>query len=878
MAESVGCQSWPKSTQSLASNVNNNNNDNARKSPTQPPESHYHKKVTRENSTSNNNNAKTMPSTSIIKNKSKKEDVTTAAKNIAKRASTSPTSPKTKSTPTSTLSSSSKTTPSKSNTNAIHQENHVNLSAINAIAKSSDHNEEEELREKQQVQVKANGLDNSNSNLKKDFEILTKDANESRQKTRRLQSEIEEKNEIILLLRDELEVMREQNDKLERDSRQLSLEVKKYQALQDEYDELKNRQLEESKLESELSRLKEKLLELEFANTRIKELEDFLGEARKDCQQFEKELDDANEKLTQNSTDLTNLERELNKIQTKSLNLESERNSFEDKLLESLDREARLQANNKQAEEEIKRLQILVKSYEEKRDEDEANNSLIMSVADLAQLDSNNQYNQHNVSMNQSSLQCEINSDDKQQQQAAKHDLCDTSIKFELDKQLKKELNEENENLKKHISEQECEIKNLTELNEKQKTQIESNKELISTLRRDLTCEKTLANKLDKRLAQMSRQIKSFDDNASHDLNRKGDTEIQDESSRLNITVRSSSISDASKNQQVISGTCKTDDNETAKQESFQRTSSTDIINVNRSVLSNRGSTECRKPNLIVHVKTQSPSNNVLAIDTSIKLDSEERMNKQKNENETAMNSNHPLNPVINEHNNLKNHQASIDRSLETNNAILNDQTKKDTQIEDIDRQSSSSSRNLPTSVPKFLTNGKPVGSSAASICKADTARQYTYNKASNSADNHTEAINDRQTNLDETKSAHPTLNGLGVDSTSLNVNTADKAYVSESRSNCTSVLDRNNIKISLKNNKSTDNNNSATTTTTILTTKDQLQRQQADQNDNFGPSSKQSYNQTSDSPTSNTRSQSSSPSTTITIGHDSGFQSINQG
>ena len=123
-----------------------------------------------------------------------------------------------------------------------------------------------------------------------DLELLTKEAQESRIRIRKLQSEVEEKNEIITVLKDELESTKEQNEKLEKELRQLNLDLKKFQTLQDEYDELKGKELEAEKLYLEITRLKEKLAELDFTKLRIAELEDDRRQAQEESAQFENKL------------------------------------------------------------------------------------------------------------------------------------------------------------------------------------------------------------------------------------------------------------------------------------------------------------------------------------------------------------------------------------------------------------------------------------------------------------------------------------------------------------------------------------------------------------------------------------------------------------
>lgn len=354
-----------------------------------------------------------------------------------------------------------------------------------------------------------------------DLEQLNKEAQELRKSNRKLLAEIEEKNEIISVLKEELETSKEQNDHFEKELRQLNLDLKKFQNLQDEYDEIKAKELEAEKLYSEIDRLKEKLNELDFFKLRVQELEDDRRQAQLESAQFEEKC-----KLTETKlTHVNELEKELTKLRSFNQDLELERDSLQDKLLKSIEQETRLAHINKQAQEEVKRLRFVVKSYEEKRDEEEASNSLIMSVADLKLINqAQTKHHQEQQKTNHHDQSHDEESNLHSTSNSHKHDeisdiinqqqeTLDTSIKYELDKQLEKELKQENSSLKLLIGEQEAKIENLATSNEQVKTQLEANKILISDLRQDLACEKNLALKLSNRLASFEKQIKHLDNN-----------------------------------------------------------------------------------------------------------------------------------------------------------------------------------------------------------------------------------------------------------------------------------------------------------------------------------------------------------------------------
>lgn len=328
----------------------------------------------------------------------------------------------------------------------------------------------------------------------KDFELITKEAQELKIKTRKLQLEIDEKNEIINVLKDELEASKELSDKYQKENIQLLKDSKRVKFLQDENDFLQDKVGNVDKLELEIKKLKEKLNELDFLKIRISELEEDCAKANEDSLLFEKKCQIAEAKLTQ----IAKLDAELNKWKSFSNELESERNSLQGKLLESIEQETKLNLVNKQVEDEVKRLRSLVKSYEEQRAEEQASNSLIMSTSDLKQ------FNQSCSSS--SSQQHEHGGDNLLDSPAA-----DTSIKFELDQQYEKELNEENRNLKQQLSEQEVKFNTLMETNQEVRAELDSSKTLIADLRQDLACEKSLALRLTNQLKNFSKQMKNID-------------------------------------------------------------------------------------------------------------------------------------------------------------------------------------------------------------------------------------------------------------------------------------------------------------------------------------------------------------------------------
>lgn len=326
----------------------------------------------------------------------------------------------------------------------------------------------------------------------KDLDLLAREAQEIKIKTRKLQLEIEEKNEIINVLKDELEATKDLSDKFQRENLQLIKDSKRVKFLQDENDFLQDKVGSVDKLELEIKRLKEKLTEVDFLKLRIRELEEDRTRATNESALFEEKWKQSELKLIR----VSELEVELSKWKSFSHELESEKNTIQSKLLESIEQEAKLNTVNKQVEDEVKRLRSLIKKIEEQRDEEQASNSLIL-----------------NIKSNDESL-----SSISQQNNFCDTDPsgiglipADTSIKFELDKELEKELNEENRNLKQQLNDQEIQINNLLETNREINIELEGNKKIISELRQDFACEKSLTSKLTNQLTNFTKQIKNID-------------------------------------------------------------------------------------------------------------------------------------------------------------------------------------------------------------------------------------------------------------------------------------------------------------------------------------------------------------------------------
>ncbi|OTF77830.1 hypothetical protein BLA29_006390, partial [Euroglyphus maynei] len=150
-------------------------------------------------------------------------------------------------------------------------------------------------------------------------------------KLRRLQQELEEKNEIITELKEVIEQNKEFYNKLRHDNLELTQEARTAKAYRDEIDVLNERCRKIDRLEAEVQRYRDKMNELDYCKTRVEELrednrilgetktmlEDQLEASRKRVEKIP-ELEEKILKLTTHGNEL-NLQQELDKNQIERL-------------------------------------------------------------------------------------------------------------------------------------------------------------------------------------------------------------------------------------------------------------------------------------------------------------------------------------------------------------------------------------------------------------------------------------------------------------------------------------------------------------------------------------------------------------------------------
>ncbi|KAI3363401.1 hypothetical protein L3Q82_012014, partial [Scortum barcoo] len=171
---------------------------------------------------------------------------------------------------------------------------------------------------------------------------------DAKAKIRRLRQELEEKSEQLLDTRQELENMEVELKKLQQESYQLLSDARSARAYRDELDALREKAIRVDKLESELSRYKEKLHDIEFYKARVEELKEDNQVLLETKAMLEEQLDTSRTR----SDKLHLLEKENLQIKSKIHDLEMERDLDRKRMEELLEENLVLEMAQKQSMDE----------------------------------------------------------------------------------------------------------------------------------------------------------------------------------------------------------------------------------------------------------------------------------------------------------------------------------------------------------------------------------------------------------------------------------------------------------------------------------------------------------------------------------------------
>ncbi|XP_021180137.2 girdin isoform X2 [Fundulus heteroclitus] len=171
---------------------------------------------------------------------------------------------------------------------------------------------------------------------------------DAKAKIRRLRQELEEKSEQLLDTRQELENMEVELKRIQQESYQLLSDARSARAYRDELDALREKAIRVDKLESELSRYKERLHDIDFYKARVEELKEDNQILLETKTMLEEQLDSTRTR----SDKLHLLEKENLQLKSKMHDLEMERDLDRKRMEELLEENLVLEMAQKQSMDE----------------------------------------------------------------------------------------------------------------------------------------------------------------------------------------------------------------------------------------------------------------------------------------------------------------------------------------------------------------------------------------------------------------------------------------------------------------------------------------------------------------------------------------------
>lgn len=171
---------------------------------------------------------------------------------------------------------------------------------------------------------------------------------DAKAKIRRLRQELEEKTEQLLDCRQELDNMEEEAKRLQQENQQLQCDARSLRVYRDELDALREKAVRVDKLESEVTRYKEKLHDIEFYRTRVEELKEDNQVLLETKSVLEDQLQSARARADKHHE----LEKENLQLKNKIHDMEMERELERRRLEELLEENLELELKQKQSMEE----------------------------------------------------------------------------------------------------------------------------------------------------------------------------------------------------------------------------------------------------------------------------------------------------------------------------------------------------------------------------------------------------------------------------------------------------------------------------------------------------------------------------------------------
>lgn len=176
---------------------------------------------------------------------------------------------------------------------------------------------------------------------------------EFKSKLRRVEHELEEKNEVIAELKEILEQSQDTSSKLRNENLELIQEARSARALRDEIDILNERVRKVVLLENEVVKYKEKMNDLDFYKTRLEELREDNRLISESKSVLEQQMENARKKLEK----VPSLEAQVIQLKAYANELESQRESDQERINLIMEEVSTLRSEKKSIAEELAQVQ-----------------------------------------------------------------------------------------------------------------------------------------------------------------------------------------------------------------------------------------------------------------------------------------------------------------------------------------------------------------------------------------------------------------------------------------------------------------------------------------------------------------------------------------
>lgn len=197
-----------------------------------------------------------------------------------------------------------------------------------------------------ELKASCNKLRQQNADLLEEAEAAS---SQLKSNLRKMNDEVEEKNEIISELKGILEQSKETIDKLRQENLDLVQEARSAKALRDEIDFLNEKVCKLDRLESEIQRYKDRMMDMEFLKSRMDELREENRLLMESKTVLQEQLDSARRRCEK----VPQLEHEVVQLKALSLEVKSQQETDKEKTASLMDEVNQLRVEKKAALEEL---------------------------------------------------------------------------------------------------------------------------------------------------------------------------------------------------------------------------------------------------------------------------------------------------------------------------------------------------------------------------------------------------------------------------------------------------------------------------------------------------------------------------------------------